>query len=409
MHIERIDTFADFQRLETAWNIVYQSDPEAQFFLSWQWLAGVLETYPGEWLVLVARGLDGTALGFLPLRLKTIWSKSRRQLRNELHFAGRLFWADYGGILCLPEQEEAVLSAFAAHLKHMNWSHCYLKGFRVSDRRFALFMAPFADERLQVELRTSTINDGETDNLVCPYIDLPDTFAAYLAEKLSSNTRQKINRFLRKIEASPEYTISTANVVTYSRDVQILTMLWSKMWGEYKGEDTARLATKYGLIVQRGLDDRLVHLIVLWHGDTPVGILASFVDREKSRLLFFVSGRDEEFRELPVGLMLHACNIRWAIENGIRTYDFLRGNEPYKYSLGAVDAQLKYPLIETKSGINLNGKLDPGCIDEALGMAADFIKRHRPHRAEIACQQILKTASGHEAAAQLLKTLGRGS
>ena len=102
------------------------------------------------------------------------------------------------------------------------------------------------------------------------------------------------------------------------------------MWCWLKGSDTERLAAKYGMIVTRGLDEDMVMMPVLWHGDTPVGVLASFVDWHKSRLLFFVSGRDEQFRDLPVGLLLHAHNIRWAIENGIETYDLLRGNEPYR-------------------------------------------------------------------------------
>jgi CelD/BcsL family acetyltransferase involved in cellulose biosynthesis len=405
MLIERVVTFEEFLSLRTAWKIVYQSDPEAQFFLSWEWLAGVLENHPEEWMVLVARGADGDCLGFLPLQLSTVWSKSRQQLRNEIHFAGRLCWSDYGGILCRPEEEETVLGAFAAHLKQMSWSHFFLKGFRISDRRFGLFMAPFADERLIVESRTSFINQGETDNLVCPYIALPDSFEAYLAEKLSSNTRQKIRRFLRKLDSSSEYAVTTTSAATRAQDVQILQQLWSDMWNWKKGSDTLRLATKYGEIVRRGLDDEIAHLCVLWHGATPLGALASFVDWDKSRLLFFVSGRRADFRDLPVGLALHAWNIRWAIERGLRTYDFLRGNEAYKYSLGAAHVRLKYPLIRTKSGVNLNGQLDPGCIAEALRLANDFIRRDHARRALIICQQVQATVPGQETAQWLLKAL----
>jgi hypothetical protein len=408
MRIERFDAFADFQSLETAWNTVYQSDPEAQFFLSWRWLAGVLEKYPGEWLVLAAYGADSTALGFLPLRRKTFWSKSRECLRNELHFAGRAFWADYGGILCVSGHEESVLSALAAHLKQMDWSHLYLKEFRISERRFELFMAPFDDERLTVESRTSIINNGQTDNLVCPYVDLPATFDAYLAEKLSGNTRQKLRRFLRKIESSPEYKITTATAATQARDLPILETLWSGMWSDHKGSETKRLAAKYKMIVQRGLDDDLARLTVLWYGDKPVGALASFLDWEKSRLLFFVTGRDEKFLELPVGLVLHASNIRWAIENGLRTYDFLRGNEAYKYSFGAAEFRLKYQLIRTHSGVNLNGKLDPVCITEALGLAISFAKRKHMKEALAACRQILAAWPEDALANRLLKALEIG-
>src|SRR5262249_32676675 len=156
------------------------------------------------------------------------------------------------------------------------------------------------------------------------------------------NTRQKINRFLRKLESSSVYQITTTSAATQSRDVKILEQLWGNIWSERKGSDSERLITMYGMIVRCGLEDEIEHVCVLWHGEAPIGVLASFVDWEKSRLLFFVSGRDENFRDLLVGLVLHAWNIRWAIEHGLRTYDFLRGNEPYKYSLGAADVRLKY-------------------------------------------------------------------
>jgi CelD/BcsL family acetyltransferase involved in cellulose biosynthesis len=405
MIIERVDRFEDFRNLKESWEAVYHSDPEAQFFLSWRWLAGVLEAYPDQWIVLVARGVDGSYLGFLPLRVKVVWSKSRQQLRNELQFAGRLFWADYGSILCRPEHEDAVLGAFASHLKKMNWSHIYLKSFRISDRRFALFMAPFDDERLVVDSRTSTINEGETDNLTAPFIDLPDAFEAYLSTKLSGNTRQRTRRVLRKLESSGEYQITTTCGETQSRDLRILEELWRNMWKERKGADTEYLATKYRIIVKRGLDDGLVHMPVLWYRDKPIGVLASFVDRVKSRLLFFVAGRDEDFLDLPVGLVLHVHNIRWAIENGIKTYDLLRGNEPYKHSLGAVDAQVRYPCIRTKSGTNLNGRLDPSCVTEALRMADVFAMRAYRHEAQTACRQVLATVPEQETAKKLLTTL----
>jgi hypothetical protein len=148
---------------------------------------------------------------------------------------------------------------------------------------------------------------------------------------------------------------------------------------------------------------------ILWHRGAPVGILASFVDWDKSRLLFFVGGRDEGFGELPVGLVLHAYNIRWAIEHGIRTYDFLRGDEPYKHSLGATDTvRLKYPLIRTRSGTNLNGSLDPGCLGDALRMVDDFATKGQGEEATTALYQALSALTGRDTAAHLLDVLTQG-
>jgi CelD/BcsL family acetyltransferase involved in cellulose biosynthesis len=41
-----------------------------------------------------------------------------------------------------------------------------------------------------------------------------------------------------------------------------------------------------------------------------------------------------------VGLILKAFGIKKAIEEGMQFYDFLRGDERYKYDLGAMDSML---------------------------------------------------------------------
>ena len=40
-------------------------------------------------------------------------------------------------------------------------------------------------------------------------------------------------------------------------------------------------------------------------------------------------------REYSAGLLLKALTIRHAIDEGLAYYDFLRGDEAYKYDLGA--------------------------------------------------------------------------
>ena len=49
---------------------------------------------------------------------------------------------------------------------------------------------------------------------------------------------------------------------------------------------------------------------------------------------------DPGLATLSVGIVSHAWAIREAIAQGYRTYDLLRGGEPYKYDLGARDRWL---------------------------------------------------------------------
>ncbi|MDL1883917.1 GNAT family N-acetyltransferase, partial [Anaerolineae bacterium CFX8] len=47
-----------------------------------------------------------------------------------------------------------------------------------------------------------------------------------------------------------------------------------------------------------------------------------------------------EYGHLSPGIVLLAYNIRHAIENNAVVFDFLRGNEVYKYRMGAQDTRV---------------------------------------------------------------------
>ncbi len=52
------------------------------------------------------------------------------------------------------------------------------------------------------------------------------------------------------------------------------------------------------------------------------------------------SGYVPERSWLAVGLLNHAINILASIDEGVKVYDFMRGDERYKYHLGAVDRRI---------------------------------------------------------------------
>lgn len=80
----------------------------------------------------------------------------------------------------------------------------------------------------------------------------------------------------------------------------------------------------------------------------PIGALSILIDTKKRSLLFFLGGRDMTVNNPPPGFVLHAHSIRYAIKNGFRTYDFLRGNEPYKYLFGAREREIRYIVVRRR-------------------------------------------------------------
>lgn len=71
------------------------------------------------------------------------------------------------------------------------------------------------------------------------------------------------------------------------------------------------------------------------HRDELVGVLYGF--RWADRFAYYQTGWDPRWAADSLGTALVDSAIRSSAAEGVRTFDFLRGDEPYKYRFGAVD------------------------------------------------------------------------
>nr|WP_249127773.1 GNAT family N-acetyltransferase [Bradyrhizobium lablabi] len=398
-----------FERLEQDWNAVYDADPDAQLFMSHRWLAGWLAWLSGPWFILAAKASeapDAPYVAFLPLRISV--KTSEIPFHNELNMAGN-FAADYTGILCRPGFEPQAIPAFARQLKQMNWARFNLENARISETRYRLLMAHFPKANFQISQVSRVGKVDSIDNALCPFAALPPDWNAYL-DGLSANTRQKIRRLLKQLEASGEYRITVATPETIERDLDTLLRFWEIKWTPRKGDLVHTLVRSNRAMLTRSFKSDLLYLPTLWHGDRPLAALATLVDRRKRAFLFYMTGRDETYDGPPPGVILHAHSIRYAIENGFTEYDFLRGNEPYKYSFGVKERRIRCTVIGTKNGRNIGGKIDRRTVAAALKEATELHQARKLAQAERGYRQILEVEPGNADAihrlGQLLTTNG---
>jgi tetratricopeptide (TPR) repeat protein len=404
VHIDIIETMPSLIELEDNWNAVYDADPEAQIFLSWKWLSGWLAHIEGPWFILAAKAsasADAPYVAFFPLRLETTIENSN--VLHEVRMAGN-FSADYTGIVCAADAESKVIPAFARYIKQqMNWARLNLENVRMSERRFQLLLAYFPKASFQMtEVNRVGKVDG-IDNNLCPYAVLPKDWNAYL-ESLSTNTRQKIRRLLKLVNTEGEYRITISTSETFAQDLKTLLGFWAIKWRPRKGDLTDNLVRANGIMLTRSFQSGLVFLPTIWHGDRPVAALATLVDTRKRAFSFYMTGRDETFEGPPPGMILHAFSIRHAIENGFSEYDFLRGNEPYKYSYRCAERRIRCTVVETRNGKNLGGKVDPRGIPDVLELATALHKKGQAAEAESGYRRILEVQPRH---ADALHRLGQ--
>ncbi|NJL07184.1 MAG: GNAT family N-acetyltransferase [Bacteroidales bacterium] len=396
MHIDVIDSGLALATLRDQWEEVYEADPHAHFFLSYKWLTNWLDAAPSPWFVLAARpsAEPQRHVAYLPLRVSSKKDKTGK-LNREVTMAGSRL-SDYTGFLCRPEYEELALPAFANHLKALDWQVFQLENIRASERRLELFLSRFESHAYTSKSIDHISKIDGIDNNLCPLTELPDTWEEYLTTKLSANMRQKLRRFLRAVE-SPEsgFRFTLPDASTIDRDLDVLLRLWDTKWRPRKGAKTDDIVSMNRNMLKRCFNAGTLFLPMLWQGERPLGGLASFLDPVKRSVLFYMAGRDESFEDLPTGLVLHAYSIRRLIADGFRIYDFLRGNEPYKYSFGVVEHRIVHIEL-SRQGVT--EQAEASALAALFKQATEHHQHGRHVEAEDGYRRILDTNPRHAGA-----------
>lgn len=168
---------------------------------------------------------------------------------------------------------------------------------------------------------------------VSPYLVLPKTFEEYISS-LKRHDRHELRRKMRRFEASgstfkwfsgsEEEIEKFFNLMMFDeKKKKFLTdpmkLFFKEIIGEFykKGE---------GTILFIKSEEKLVAGIVLFYF--------------RDEVLLYNSGFDPSYFHLSPGLIVVTQAIRDSIEKGKKIFDFLRGNERYKYNLGGKDREL---------------------------------------------------------------------
>jgi CelD/BcsL family acetyltransferase involved in cellulose biosynthesis len=187
----------------------------------------------------------------------------------------------------------------------------------------------------------------ERVNEVCPVIHLPDSFEAYL-DNIDSKQRREINRKLRRAKGAdaelmvvrPEDDVDTAvaDFLDLLRKSTFEKRDWLTDGRRAVFYDAARAAQKAGTLQLLFIEVRGKKAAALFNFDY------------KDRIWVYNSGLDPDlFGALSLGVVITAKAIEYAIENGRATFDFLRGNETYKYRFGAEDTTIYRLHLEPNS------------------------------------------------------------
>ena len=175
--------------------------------------------------------------------------------------------------------------------------------------------------------------------VVCPIIQLPTTFDDYV-QSLDKKERHELRRKLRRGEATEGVTwyAITGPDHTHNLDeaAEAFITLMMKSRSDKSDFMTDDMRRFFHQMIHATHAGGFLHLAFLEVDGVKAATYLSF-DYNQKRLVFNSGLETEGFQSLSAGIVLAARIIDEAIQLGYSEFDFLRGDEKYKYQLGAKD------------------------------------------------------------------------
>jgi CelD/BcsL family acetyltransferase involved in cellulose biosynthesis len=325
-------------------------------FLTWQWQQSWWRHFGGsagcKLHLLVLRAERGATVGVAPLFIAREPLPPAKpyvpgELRPEpagkpvrvVQFVGGIDIADYLDVIASPEHLEPVWAAALDYLLDIRdqWDAIDFHSLPQFSPSRDILKRLGADRGLRFEVLAED---------ACPVLDLPSGWETYLMS-LRKKDRHELRRKVRKLEGRDDvhwYLVPPSNHKELEEKMRVFVTL-HKQSGTDKAAFMDAQMESYFLDMARDLADTgWLDLAILEVDQEPASAYLSF--RYNDRLYLYNSGYSPRFASYSAGVALLAYRIHKAILQGVRCFDFLRGDEPYKYDFGAKDTYVYRALYK---------------------------------------------------------------
>ncbi len=281
----------------------------------------------GEWqqadLVLISASENGRLTGIAPL------FKAEHDGRTALLLVGSIEVSDY---LDLIVRREDLARFLAGLLDFLSATPCCanmpLDWYNVPDDSPTL-----AALKAEAEKRRWTFRDEIFRPT--PRISLEGGFDAYLS-RIDKKQRHEIRRKMRRAAENPSPVQFHLVEEGSELDSQIEAFLELMSHDPNKAEFLKPAMREHvAAVIRTAFEHRYLWLAFLTIGDVKAAAALNF--DYKNKLWGYNSGVSRDFMELSPGWVLLTHQLQWACEHGRAEFDFMRGDEDYKYRFGGVN------------------------------------------------------------------------
>ena len=338
-----------FDSLHDQWHQLFAATECSSPFLSWEWLSVWYQWFGADRTPFVLKAFrDKQLIGLFPL-----CSQEKKVLGMRLKllaFIGeQVGGADYLDVIAKTEDKAEIYSAVLEFLKREKLFDLISLENMASDSA--------AVTGLQNINGKSDLSGICVPTAICPRINLSGGWETILKEsKRASNFKRK----LKQLEKIPDFEFRTITApdetgAAFERFFRLHEQRWSKEGGsELSGHP--RLVSFQRNLISGLADSGLLRFDELWaDGECRASVYA--LDNGNT-FYYYNAGYDLEWANYSVGLVLIGLSVKNAVGRGNSVYDFLRGEETYKFDW----ANDKSELVT----VNLSRRTAPALAHEGL-------------------------------------------
>ncbi len=318
-------TGEELESLRPTWNRIEARASELNPFLSWDWQWAWWRSFgAGRQLRCLVVYADSEPLGVAPM-----FSEAAHPERLLPLGSGEL--SDHLGLLLVAGSGPRVAPAVLSHLlAGAGWAAAEFHHLPDASEALSSLVAAVGGLPLAHQLGQDAVS---------PKVELAASFDEFVGERLGKKDRHELRRKLRRMdtEAPGWRCVDDREIGLEPALDHFLRLLRAS--GPHKERFLTGPVETFIRTAARAMRERgWLRLQLLQAGDRFIAATMGLTSSGTWRL--YNSGYDPEQAALSPGLVAVAMGIRVAIGEGCRGADFLRGDEPYKYHLGAVDRPL---------------------------------------------------------------------
>lgn len=317
------------ESLRSDWNSLLAESIVHVPFLRFEYLKAWWDTRGGgEWpqsaqLVIVTAREEGRLIGILPLFF------SEWESQPSLLLLGSLEISDYLDVLARPNDLERFLNAALAYLLDPTsgipaWQRLEL--YNVLETSPSVAALQTAAQAAALAYHCEPFRPSLS-------IALPGDWETYLAG-IDKKQRHEIRRKMRRASSGEQpvrwYYVQNAEVLDQEIDAFLALM---EQDPEKAAFLTPQMRENFRATMRWAYEAGCLHLSFLEVGGKKAAAYYCFDYLDQ--LWVYNSGMDRGFNDYSPGWVLLGELLLWANENGRKAFDFMRGDEDYKYRFGA--------------------------------------------------------------------------